>query len=285
VNKAPDAESRFKEVTEAYEVLGSAENRGKYDQLGANWRAGQEFTPPPGWEGGFDFRRRPAGMDVPLDEMGGFSDFFEALFGLGGGTGGRSWSSARARRGEDHEAQITISLAEAHQGAKKSISLESTESSRRRRSHRRRRTYQVAIPPGTTSGARIRLAGQGGAGGASGKAGDLYLRVHVAAHPVFELKGRDLEMKLSITPWEAALGARVPVGTLGGKATLTLPPGTQSGQRFRLRGKGLAGRGKDPAGDLLAEVLIKVPQSLSARERELFEALGQTSRYDPRGET
>lgn len=294
VNKAAGAEARFKEITEANEVLSDPEKRKRYDELGPNWQAGQEFRPPPGWENiRFDFRgagpgARP-GTGFDPRQAGGFSDFFESLFGsqFGGGAargGGVPWEDegeAWSERGEDHEAAITISLEDAYQGARKSISLQGTEPDNRGRVQRRTRTYEVRIPPGTTDGARIRLAGQGGRGAGGAESGDLFLRVNLAPHPVFRVQGRDLEADVAVTPWEAALGARITVPTPDGQASLQLPPGSESGHRLRLRGKGLP-HGTSP-GDLFAVIKIVVPKRLSPREKELLEELARVSTFRPRG--
>jgi curved DNA-binding protein len=295
VNKSPGAENKFKDAAEAYEVLGDAEKRKKYDELGANWRQGQDFHPPPGWENAhFEFQGRPESMGgFSAEDIGGFSDFFETLFGGSGFRGadlggmrdmsgmhdmhdmGGMGRMGRHRRGEDHEANVTISLEDAYHGAKKSISLQTAEVDEQGRVQRRTRTYEVKIPAGTADGARIRLAGQGG-DGAGGPAGDLYLRVSIEPHSMFRLKGHDLETDLEITPWEAALGAKVTVQTMDGAASIAIPRGTQSGQRIRLRGKGLSG------GDMFAVVKIVVPKDLTGKEKELFEELARQSKFNPR---
>jgi curved DNA-binding protein len=286
VNKSPDAEEKFKRLNEAYEVLRDEEKRRRYDSLGENWRAGQDFSPPPGWEffgarpgtggpgAGRGFRFDLFGDDFGESPFSGFSDFFEMLFG--GPVNGRSRSGrsgrtawARAAPGQDQEAEITVSLEEAHRGVRKSIALEGGK------------TLEVNIPAGTTDGHRLRLRGQGGIGQGGAAAGDLYLRVRLAPHPLFKLNGQDLEAEVPITPWEAALGARIEVPLLEGKATLKLAPGAQSGQRLRLRGKGLARRAGGQ-GDLYAVIRIVVPASLSERERELYEELARVSSFRPR---
>jgi curved DNA-binding protein len=289
VNKDPAAEAKFKRINEAYEVLGDAEKRKKYDTLGSNWRAGQDFTPPPDWKNvRFDFRGAPdMGDESGFEEFGGFSDFFSELFGGRFGQAVRSGSGARnarwaAERGQDHEAAITISLEDAYHGAHKTISLQAAEMDERGRARHKTRTYEVRIPPGAAEGTRIRLSGQGSAGPGGGAPGDLYLHVHVAPHPVYKVNGHDIEMPLPLTPWEAALGAKVTVSTLAGTVSLNIPPRTQSGQHLRLRGKGLPGKGREPGGDLILETRIAVPERLSARERELFEALAHESSFKPR---
>jgi curved DNA-binding protein len=294
VNKAAGAENKFKEAAEAYEVLGDADKRKKYDELGANWKQGQEFRPPPGWENAhFEFHGRPesTGGFAPED-LGGFSDFFESLFGgsgmhvadfgdMGGmhgmgGSGRMGERMGRKRRGEDHEAGVTISLEDAYHGAKKGISLQTAEVDEQGRVHRNTRTYEVKIPAGTSDGQKIRLAGQGGEGIGGGPSGDLYLHVTIEPHYAFRLKGHDLETDLLVTPWEAALGAKVTVRTLDGSAATTIPPGTQSGKKIRLRGKGLK------CADLYAIVKIMVPEQLTRKEKELLEELARHSTFNPR---
>ena len=303
VNKGKGTEAKFKQVAEAYEVLGDPEKRKRYDALGDNWKSGQEFTPPPGFENvHFEFRGRGGG---PGGGRGGsfagfgggdFSDFFSAIFGGAGGPGGgprmrgnpfaggadmeEQW--AQPERGQDHETELSVSLEEAFRGGKKSITLQSAEPDERGRVQRRTKTYEVHIPAGATQGTRIRLSGQGGAGHDGGPAGDLYLLLHLEPHPTIRVRDHDLETDLLLAPWEAALGARVEVVTLDGRAAVRVPAGTQSGQSFRLRGKGMPRKGGDGRGDFFAVVKIVVPRELSDRERALFEELAKTSSFKPR---
>lgn len=272
VNKSAEAEAKFKEVTEAYEVLGDEAKRKKYDELGASWRPGQEFRPPPGWqqqpfEGGFEG-----------GSFGGFSDFFEAFFGAGGGFR----QASRPRRGADHEAEVDLSLEEVASGAKKTLQFTATELDEHGRPHRSQSSVQVTIPPGITDGARIRLAGRGGQGGHGAPPGDLYLTVRLRPHPRFTPHGHDLDMHLAVTPWEAALGARTPVMLLDGtRAMVTIPAGAQSGARLRLKGKGLPRR-DGGHGDLVVSLRIRVPHPLSDAERKLFQQLADSSSFNPR---
>jgi curved DNA-binding protein len=269
VSKEDDAEERFKEVSEAYEVLRDDEKRERYDRLGANWKSGQDVSGAEGFEGFNGF----GGEGVRVDFGGGdFSDFFESFFG-GRGAPGRG---ARARggsggfegfstRGGDHEATLELSLVEAARGGKRKITLGDG------------RDYQVDIPAGVTDGQRIRLAGQGGEGMGGGPAGDLFLRVRVKPDRRFRVEGRDLHTDLPVAPWEAALGATVEVPTLDGSSRVKVPPGSSCGRRLRLRGQGLG------SGDLYARVRIDVPKELAKEERELFERLAEVSSFDPRG--
>jgi curved DNA-binding protein len=291
VNKDPSAETRFKQINEAYEVLGDSEKRKRYDQLGPGWKTGQDFTPPPGWENvRFNFGGAPNAGRFSFDDLGGFSDFFESLFGAAAGRGrGRNparpydTEEAWSTEGEDQEAPITITLEEAFHGAHKTLSLESSEVDNSGRIQRKVRNYDVRIPRGATEGSRIRLAGQGNPGQGGGRPGDLYLRVQLAPHPIFRVQDHDLEMDLPITPWEAALGAKVDVSTFTGTASVVIPPKTQSGQRLRLRGKGLPRQGAEGAGNLFTVIKIVVPERLTTRDRELFEELARTSSFKPRG--
>jgi len=285
VNKSPGAEARFKEISEAYEVLSDTEKRRRYDELGSSWKAGQEFTPPPGWQNARYEFHGPAGAEF-RDFGGGFSDFFDALFG--GSMGGGRFRSGRERwaapaRGSDQEADLTITLAEAYHGARKSVALRTMDEDGRGRVKEESRQYEVTIPPGTTQGSRIRLTGQGAPGSGGGPAGDLLLHIHVDTPPHIRLHHHDLETDLRITPWEAALGANVKVLTLDGSAAVRIPPGTQSGQKIRLKEKGLPRRRGEGRGDLYAVVQIALPPKLTPQERELFEQLAKTSSFNPRG--
>jgi curved DNA-binding protein len=289
VNKAKDAEDKFKEINEAYEVLKDPQKRQKYDQLGANWKAGQEFRPPPGWDVHSDFGPGGAGQtEFQWGGPGGFSEFFETLFGgqrfqqtqrTGGGRRGRGpvWTQA----GSDQEATIRISLEEAFLGATKPITLQMQSVTPEGQLSVQEKSYEVKIPVGVLTGQKIRLAGQGGEGIGGGQRGDLYLKVEIEPHPVYRLNGRDLTMDLSIAPWEAVLGAEVQLRTLAGEVTLKVPPGTQSGQKLRLRGKGMHNP-KGAQGDLYAVVSIVVPKHPTGRERELYEELQKVSDFRPR---
>lgn len=273
------AEEKFKQINEAYEVLGDPEKRKKYDELGANWNQPGGFQPPPDWGGqqpGGGFRRYAAGDGGVEFEFGGtgFSDFFEQFFGGGsgrgpGGFGGGSFGQRQrgAERGSDVEADIMVTLEEALHGSKRTVSL-------RRSNSNKVETYQVKIPKGVHEGQRIRLAGQGEAGAGGGKSGDLFLRVRLARHPDFTVEGSDLIHEVKIPPWQAVLGGELKVPTLEGSARLKIPPGTQAGQRFRLRGHGLPTVG-GARGDLFVVTQIQIPKKLTERERELWKQLAE----------
>jgi len=286
VAKTPDAEEKFKQVSEAYEVLKDPEKRKKYDALGENWKAGQEFTPPPGWD--FDFETFRGGGDGPFGGFrtrgggGGFSDFFEALFGGLGGFGGatrRRAGSAGPREGAPVTANLDLTLEDVYRGGTKSITLTTRDPSTGRPAQR---TLNVQIPPGVKQGSTIRLAGQGGAASGGAAAGDLLLRVNLLPHPTFGVDGYDLATVVRLAPWEAALGAKVPVRTLDGEVTLSIPAGSGSGQKLRLRGKGMPKGKGDGRGDLLGELRIVVPKTLDDEERKIYEKLRDASRFDPR---
>ena len=247
VSKAKDAEEKFKEITEAYEVLKDPEKRQKYDQLGANWKAGQEFRPPPGWEGHFDFGSGGAGQsEFQWGGAGGFSDFFETIFGgqphrgaPRGGRGRRGGGPVWTQAGADQEVTIRIPLEEAFRGATKPITMQMKTVTPEGQLAVQEKSYEVKIPTGILDGQKIRLGGQGGEGTGGGPRGDLYLKVEIEPHRVYRMNGRDLTMDLPIAPWEAVLGAEVQLATLAGAVTLKLPAGTQNGQKLRLRGKGM----------------------------------------------
>ena len=276
VSKDPDAEERFKEIAEAYEVLGDGEKREQYDSVGTGYTAGQEFRPPPGWEHG-------AGTEYEYRTAGDFSDFFEQMFGGRGGPSFRTEYRRPPMRGADHEAEIEVSLQEAFDGIKRRISLEAAEITPDGQVERHTKTLDVTVPAGSTQGTRIRLKGQGGAGTDGAPSGDLFLRVSIRPDHRFELEGRNLKTHLDIAPWEAALGAQIPLKLMDGKtASLTIKPGARSGTQLRLKARGMPARGRKQAGDLIAELRIVVPSELTEAERELFEKLAETSDFNPR---
>lgn len=278
------AEEKFKEINEAYEVLGDPANRRKYDELGANWKAGAEFRPPPGWETFTGGRTsRGAGMGGPEFEFHfggtGFSDFFEQLFGSKGRGGfdgfrhGAGFGTEDpAERGRDIEGDLMVTLEEAMRGAIRSVTV---------RHNSRAETCQVKIPAGVTEGQRLRVAGRGEAGSGGGQAGDLYLRVRLARHPDFEVEDHNLIYEAELAPWEAVLGTSLSVPTLDGHVNIRIPPGTQNGQRLRVRERGLPQRSGGRA-DLIVITRIEVPDHVTESERTLWEQLARESRFKPR---
>lgn len=270
VNSDPGAEDRFKDVSEAYEVLRDKEKRERYDRLGDNWRAGQDVSGAPDFGGGFTGE---GFGDMHADFGGGdFSDFFESLFGRRRSAGARRTEGfdGFAMRGADQQAVLELTLEEAAAGGRRHLVLSEG------------RDYDVAIPAGVHDGQRIRLAGEGGPGVGSGPSGDLFLRVRILPHPRFRLDGNDLHVDLPVSPPEAALGARVPVPTLTGTVRVRVPAGSSTGRRLRLRGQGMPASGGEH-GDLFAHVQIMVPKKLDERQRELYEQLGALH-FDPREE-
>ena len=284
VSKEANAEDKFKDLQEAYEVLKDSEKRAAYDQLGS-YRSGQDFRPPPGWG---DSHQWAGGAGAPGGGSpgGGFSDFFESLFGMGGrggfqghpGFAGRGYSSP----GEDFEVEFGVTLDESFHGTQKSVHLEIPEMQPDGRVMRVPRQIQVRIPKGVTEGQRLRLAGQGGKGFGSGPAGDLYLRIKLEPHPLFKAQEHDLSVDLPLAPWEAALGTSVEVPTMDGRVRIKVPAGVKCGQKMRLAGKGLPLPGNKGNGDLYAVLQIAVPKSLTGQERSLFEELARSSSFNPR---
>jgi curved DNA-binding protein len=299
------AEEQFKQVQQAYDVLSVAEDRKLYDEYGENWRAvksGAGAPPPPGWERAQRASRgaEAGGFDFDFGDFGGFRsagnegfDIFEEIFNRSGR--GRS---ARRARGRDIEAELELSLEEAHRGGRRTLQMQTAEvcpacngtgvkdgktcdTCGGAGEVLRPKTIDVNIPAGVRDGSTIRLAGQGGAGSNGSEAGDLYLHIRFRPHPIFSVNGDDLEVELPIASWEAALGAKVEAPTIDGKVEVTIPPGTNSGQRLRLRGQGLNKR-KGGRGDEYVRVKIVVPKDVSAEERRLYEELRRISRFDPR---
>ena len=274
VSKVADAEVHFKELGEAYEVLKDAEKRAAYDQLGADFKGGQDFRPPPDWNAGFEF----SGGGFTGGDAADYSDFFESLFGRGFRAGGGGRASFHAR-GEDHHARVLIDLEDSYQGATRTITLRVPGVDAQGHVITRERVLNVSIPKGIREGQHIRLSGQGSAGAGEGKAGDLYLEVEFRPHPLYRVEGRDLYLDLPVTPWEAALGATVKVPTLGGIVELKIPEGSVSGRKLRLKGRGIPG---DPPGDCYVILAIALPPANSDAAKDFYRKMAQEMNFNPR---
>lgn len=274
VSKEADAEARFKELGEAYEVLKDAEKRAAYDQLGANYKGGQDFRPPPDWNAGFEFSGGgPGGGDGAE-----FSDFFSSLFGRDFRTGGPGRAQSHAK-GEDHHAKVLIDLEDTYHGATRTITLRVPAVDAQGHVVTKERVLNVTIPRGIREGQHIRLSGQGNAGRGEGSAGDLYLQVEFRTHPIYRVEGRDLYLDLPVTPWEAALGATVKVPTLGGIVELKIPEDSASGRKMRLKGRGIPG---DPPGDCYVVLTIALPPADTEAARKLYQNMKNELNFNPR---
>src|SRR5262245_21430924 len=292
------AEDKFKEINEANEVLSDPDKRKRYDQLGANWKDGAEFTPPPGW----------GRVNVPLDDLGGifggggFSEFFETLFGGGraSGPGDNRRRSTRSRgtRGQDAEAEMEISLEDAHNGGRHRITLQGTRlcptcsgtgttsgavcpQCRGAGNVMSPKTIDVNIPPAAREGSVIKVKKHGQPGATPNDAGDLYIKLKIKHHPIFTVSGDDINAEVPVTPSEAVLGATIEVPTIDGKAEVKIPAGAQGGQRLRLRGQGLNKRGGG-RGDAYVKLKVVVPSHPTDREKQLYKDLAEASRFNPR---
>ena len=274
VSKEKNAEEKFKQVAEAYEVLKDPEKRAAYDRLGS-YQPGQEFRPPPGWEEQFSqfTSRTGSGRRAP-----DFSDFFEQLFG------GRAGSKQRgfAAQGQDVEVRVELALEDALHGTEVELEVNGPETDAHGRTRRTSRSVKARIPKGVTDGQTLRVPGKGGKGSGGAPDGDLYLHISIRAHRLFRPVEHDMYLDVAITPWEAALGSSIEIPTPEGRARLKIPEGSRSGQRLRLQGKGLPQPGNKGTGDLYAVLQIAVPPHPSAKERELLEELARVSKFDPR---
>lgn len=274
VSKEADAEARFKEVAEAYEVLHDAEKRAAYDQVGQRWQGGQ---PPPDWNAGYEFSgAAPHEQATAAD----FSDFFEALFGRQTATGRHARPQTHTARGQDHHAKLLIDLRDAYRGGTQDLTLRAAEPGPDGRMRWQERQLSVAIPKGIRPGQQLRLSGQGGPGVAGAPAGDLYLEVAFRPDRLFQLEGRDIVFELPIAPWEAALGTTVQAPTPSGRVELRVPPHSTPGRRLRLKGLGLPG---SPPGDLYAQLtLVLPPGGGEAQQRAWCELARAHDNFNPR---
>ena len=296
------AEEKFKTINEAYEVLGDPEKRKKYDEFGADWKEGARFRPPPGGQCYRTYSGRPGAADARESfEFGGtgFSDFFEQFFGgARGAARDGGFDETEAGRGQDIEAVLMVTLEEAMNGSVRSISLRRNAACPECRGTGAKgrgvcpncrgagqvsitQNHKVKIPAGVRDGQRLRVPAQGEPGEGGGPAGDLYLRVRLASHPDFRVEGGDLYHDLDLAPWEAALGANVSVPALNGALSIKIPPGTQNGQRLRVKGRGLPGRAGE-RGDLFVVARIQMPKEITEREKTLWHQLAAESSFNPR---
>ncbi len=279
VNKNAEAEIRFKEIGEAYEVLKDKEKRAAYDQFGSNWKSGQDFKPPPGWE--FTDFTRSQSRSEPSGE--GFSDFFEALFGgtrrHTSSTNFSYFDSDLVERGRDIRAKLAITLEESFHGTKKGISLNRSGMSVLEKQGGST-SLQVTIPKGILEGQQIRLEGQGDIAMEHGRRGDLFLEIVFEKHPYFTVNQRDVSLNLPVTPWEAALGGTLKVPTLGGPVDFKLPAGSQTGRKLRLKGKGLSSHKQ--TGDQYVIISVHIPKPETSNQKAVYEEMAKMMPFNPR---
>jgi curved DNA-binding protein len=271
VSKEKDAEARFKEVGEAYEVLKSPEKRAAYDQLGQDYRPGQDFKPPPNWDSGFEFSGAGQGDAA-------YSDFFDALFGAQARSG-RGRSHAHPGRGEDHHAKVLLDLQASLNGGTRSFTLRMPEIDAEGRLVSKERALNVQVPKGILAGQQIRLAGQGASAHGDGTPGDLYIEVEFQPDPVYRVDGRDLYLELPVAPWEAALGATVKTPTPGGNVELKIPPGSHAGTKLRLKGRGIPAA---QPGDFFVVLQIALPPANGEKAKAAYAALAAAGAFNPR---
>lgn len=276
-DKPTGSETKFKEINEAYEVLGNAENRAKYDQLGSNYQNGQSFQAPPGYEDIF------GGGGFGGQGEQGFSSFFDFMFtgqSAGGGFGGGGHGQGFQQKGEDQTVKVLISLEEAVAGTQKSLTIQMPKMGAGGHYSHQPKTIKVKIPAGVKQGSKIRLSGQGMDGSNGGPKGDLYLEVDLQNHPLYKVDGNDVILNLPVTPWEAALGAKVEIPTLKGKVAMNIAPGSKSGSKLRIKGRGL-GKGTS-LGNQLVIIQIHTPPAETAEQKEFYEQMKSSFDFNPR---
>ena len=273
VSKEKDAEARFKEVGEAYEVLKSPEKRAAYDQLGKDYRPGQDFRPPPNWDSGFEFSGAGPGGDAS------YSDFFDALFGAQARAGRGRRGETQPGRGEDHHAKVMLDLQASLNGGARSFTLRVPEIDAEGRLVSKERTLNVQVPKGILAGQQIRLAGQGEPAHGNGTAGDLYIEVEFQPDPLYRVDGRDLYLELPVAPWEAALGATVTTPTPGGNVELKIPAGSHAGSKLRLKGRGIPAA---QPGDFYVVLQIALPPASGEKAKAAYAAMAAALPFNPR---
>lgn len=277
VSTEADAEERFKALGEAYEALKDPEKRAAYDQLGTNWKNGQDFRPPPDWDAGFEFN----GGGYTAGNAVEYSDFFESLFGQGFQSAQTTQHGSFHTRGENHHARVFIDLEDAYHGASRSISLQSPELDNQGRVITRQRTLNVKIPKGVKQGQRIRLSGQGSPGMGKASAGDLYLEINFNPHSIYRIDAHDVYINLPLTPWEAAMGAMIKVPTPDGPVDLKIPANTGNRRKLRMKGRGIPA--KTP-GDLYVIPQITLPPADNDAARALYQRMAEELPYNPRSQ-
>ncbi len=272
VSKEKNAEARFKEVGEAYEVLKSPEKRAAYDRLGKDHHPGEDFRPPPNWDSGFEFSGAGPGNSA-------YSDFFDALFGAQARSGAANRGGFRPEHGEDHHAKVLLDLEASLSGGARAFTLQMPEIDPEGRLVSKERTLNVQVPKGILAGQQIRLAGQGARAHGNGKAGDLYIEVDFQPHPLYRIEGRNLTLELPVAPWEAALGATVKTPIPGGMVDLKIPAASHAGSKLRLKGRGIPA---DPPGDFYVVLQIALPPAGDEKAKAAYAALAAALPFNPR---